>query len=202
MHPIQRPPGSTTASPQLGSSCVGDFLEANSTRTKRPAEEVGLRPPSNAAFSGWRSRMLSSNLDSGETRSSAYRCSQTRPPTAQRQHGYVAWDADNSVFAVIRTPRHRPHLSQVCWSDAYDHVMGLSWTIGSLAWMVQRCFQRASGRFSSQHLSTLPTCFRLCFCVFDRRTHTDTLLYLLSRKIVNNPIEGLVHDLVTLQKRR
>src|SRR6266550_9541076 len=29
-------PGSTTASPQLGSCCVGDFLAANSTGTNRP----------------------------------------------------------------------------------------------------------------------------------------------------------------------
>ena len=34
---IRRPPGSTTASPQLGSCCVGDFLAANSTGTNRPA---------------------------------------------------------------------------------------------------------------------------------------------------------------------
>src|SRR6266581_3653839 len=32
-----------------------------------------------------------SNLDSGKTRSAAYRCSQTRPPTAELPHGYVAW---------------------------------------------------------------------------------------------------------------
>jgi hypothetical protein len=33
-----RPPGSTTASPQLGWCCLGDFLAANSTGTNRPAE--------------------------------------------------------------------------------------------------------------------------------------------------------------------
>src|SRR5450755_674178 len=33
----------------------------------------------------------SSNLDSGKTRSAAYRCSQTRPPTAELPHGYVGW---------------------------------------------------------------------------------------------------------------
>src|SRR5208282_153777 len=27
----------------------------------------------------------------GKTRSAAYRCSQTRPPTAELPHGYVAW---------------------------------------------------------------------------------------------------------------
>jgi hypothetical protein len=31
------------ASQQLGSCCFGDFLAANSTGTKRPAEEIGLR---------------------------------------------------------------------------------------------------------------------------------------------------------------
>src|SRR6266853_5217664 len=39
---IRRPPGSTTASPQLGSCCVGDFLAANSTGTNRPAAEDAL----------------------------------------------------------------------------------------------------------------------------------------------------------------
>src|SRR5216117_2171439 len=39
---IRRPPGSTTASPQLGSCCVGDFLAANSTGTNRPAAEAAL----------------------------------------------------------------------------------------------------------------------------------------------------------------
>ena len=37
---MRRPPGSTTASPQLGSCCLGDFLAANSTGTNRPAEEA------------------------------------------------------------------------------------------------------------------------------------------------------------------
>jgi len=31
------------ASPQLGSCCFADSLAANSTATKRPAEEIGLR---------------------------------------------------------------------------------------------------------------------------------------------------------------
>jgi len=31
-----------TASPQLGSCCVGDFLAANSTGTNRPAAEAAL----------------------------------------------------------------------------------------------------------------------------------------------------------------
>ena len=39
---MRRPPGSTTASPQLGSCCIGDFLVANSTGTNRPAEEAAL----------------------------------------------------------------------------------------------------------------------------------------------------------------
>ena len=39
---MRRPPDSTTASPQLGSHCVGDFLAANSTGTNRPAEEALL----------------------------------------------------------------------------------------------------------------------------------------------------------------
>jgi len=39
---IRRLPDSTTAGPQLGSCCVGDFLAANSTGTNRPAEEAAL----------------------------------------------------------------------------------------------------------------------------------------------------------------
>src|SRR6266852_2647760 len=39
---IRRPPDSTTASPQLGSCCVGDFLAANSTGSNRPAEKAAL----------------------------------------------------------------------------------------------------------------------------------------------------------------
>jgi hypothetical protein len=36
---IRRPLGSTTASPQLDSCCVGDFLAANSTGTNRLADK-------------------------------------------------------------------------------------------------------------------------------------------------------------------
>jgi hypothetical protein len=82
---IRRPPGSTTASAQLGSRCVGDFLAANSTGTNRPAFS------SNAAFSDGDPVCRSSNLDSGKTRSAAYRCSQTQPPTAELPLVYVAW---------------------------------------------------------------------------------------------------------------
>ena len=39
---MRRPPGSTTASPQVASCCVGDFLAANSTFTNWPAAETGL----------------------------------------------------------------------------------------------------------------------------------------------------------------
>src|SRR5208337_2602254 len=46
---------------------------------------------------------LRSNLDSGKTRSAAYRCSQTRPPTAEPPHGYVAW-ALTTLF--LRSSRH------------------------------------------------------------------------------------------------
>ena len=55
---IRRPPGSTTASPQLGSCCFGDFLAANSTGTKRPAEEIGLRLLFQRSFFRWRSSVL------------------------------------------------------------------------------------------------------------------------------------------------
>ena len=55
---IRRPPGSTTARPQLGSCCFGDFLAANSTGTKRPAEEIGLRLLFQRSFFRWRSSVL------------------------------------------------------------------------------------------------------------------------------------------------
>jgi hypothetical protein len=55
---IRRPPGSTTASPQLGSSCVGEFLAANSTGTNRPTEEVSLRLFFQRRFFRWRSSVL------------------------------------------------------------------------------------------------------------------------------------------------
>ena len=42
---MRRPPGSTTASPQLGSCCIGDFLAANSTGTNRPARRSRSTPP-------------------------------------------------------------------------------------------------------------------------------------------------------------
>jgi hypothetical protein len=51
------PPGTTTASPQLGSCCVGDFLAANSG-TNRPVEEVGLRLLFQRRFFRWRSSVL------------------------------------------------------------------------------------------------------------------------------------------------
>ena len=55
---MRRPPGSTTASPQVASSCVGDFLAANSTGTKRPAEVIGLRLFFQRGFFKWRSSVL------------------------------------------------------------------------------------------------------------------------------------------------
>jgi hypothetical protein len=55
---MRRPPGSTTASPQPGSCCIGDFLAANSTGTKRPAEEVSLRLLFQRRFFRCRSRVL------------------------------------------------------------------------------------------------------------------------------------------------
>jgi hypothetical protein len=39
---IRRPSDRTTASPQLGSCLVGDFLAANSTGTNRSAEDAAL----------------------------------------------------------------------------------------------------------------------------------------------------------------
>jgi hypothetical protein len=69
---------------------VGDFLAANSTGTKQPAEEVGLLPVFHRPCFRWQSRVLNLKPDS-QTRSAAYRCSQTRPPTAEAPHSYIAW---------------------------------------------------------------------------------------------------------------
>ena len=56
---IRRPPGSTTASPQLDSCCAGDFLAANSTFTNRPPAEVtALRLLFEQRFFRWRSSVL------------------------------------------------------------------------------------------------------------------------------------------------
>ncbi len=55
---MRRSPGSTTASPQLGSCRVGDFLAASSTGTNRPAEETGLRLLFQRRFFRWRSSVL------------------------------------------------------------------------------------------------------------------------------------------------
>ena len=55
---IRRPPGSTTASPQVESRDLGDFLAANSRGTKRPAEEIGLCLLFQRSFFRWRSSVL------------------------------------------------------------------------------------------------------------------------------------------------
>ena len=43
---------------KLGSCCFGDFLAANPTGTKRPAEEIGLRLLFQRGFFRWRSSVL------------------------------------------------------------------------------------------------------------------------------------------------
>jgi hypothetical protein len=89
---IRRPPGRTTASPQLDPRSGDDFLAANSTFTNRlPAEETALRLVFQCRFFRWRSVCRSSNPDFGKTRSAAYRCSQIQPPTAELPLVYVAW---------------------------------------------------------------------------------------------------------------
>jgi hypothetical protein len=55
---MRRPPGSTTASPQLGSCRVGDFLAANSTGTNRLAEETSPPLLFQRRFFRWRSSVL------------------------------------------------------------------------------------------------------------------------------------------------
>jgi hypothetical protein len=58
MHLDPTPARQYSASPQPASCCVGDFLAANSTGTKRPPEETGLRLLFQRSFLRWRSSVL------------------------------------------------------------------------------------------------------------------------------------------------
>ena len=125
---IRRPPGSTTASPQLGLCCFGDFLASSSTATNWPAEETGLCILFHCRFFRWRSSVLKLKPRLWQTRSVAYRCSQTRPLTAELRRGYVAWALTTLFLRSSATLQHRPRLSNRCVgqtltnSFAYGHV--------------------------------------------------------------------------------
>ncbi len=111
---MRHPLGSTTASPQPGSCCVCDFLAANSTGTKRPAEEIGLRLLFQRRFFRWRSRVL--KLKPRLWQNSLRRIPLlTNSATNCCTSGRVRrLGADNSVFAVIGTLQHRRRLSNRC----------------------------------------------------------------------------------------
>ena len=56
----------------------------------------GVHPSRAGTYSGLVEKIpylkeLGITVVGGKTRSAAYRCSQTRPPTAELPHGYVAW---------------------------------------------------------------------------------------------------------------
>ena len=107
-------PGSTTASPQLGSFCAGDFLAANSTGSNRPAEEIGLRLLFQRSFFRWRSSVLKLKprlRQNSLRRTPLLTNSTTNCWTSARVRRL---GADNSIFAVIRTLQHRPRLSNRC----------------------------------------------------------------------------------------
>ena len=55
---MQRPPGSTTASPPFALCCIGEVLAANSTGTNRLAGEAGLCLLPQRRFFRWRSSVL------------------------------------------------------------------------------------------------------------------------------------------------
>src|SRR5271163_1458013 len=111
---IRRPPSSTRASPQLGSCCVGDFLAANSTGTKLPAEEVGLRLLFQRRFFRWRSRVL--KLKPRLWQNSLRRIplltnSATNCCTSARVRRL---DTDNLFSTVIQQPQHRQVFANRC----------------------------------------------------------------------------------------
>ena len=73
---------------------VRTYSYQNQDAPRSGARPAAPRPVHNSgscqrSFFRWRSSVLISNLDSGKTRSAVYRCSQTRPPTAELPHGYV-----------------------------------------------------------------------------------------------------------------
>jgi hypothetical protein len=94
--------------------CISDFLAANSTGTKRPAEEIGLRLLFQRNFFRWRSSVLKLKPRLWQNRSAAYRCSQTRPPTAEPPLGYVAWALTTLFLRSSGQLQHRPRLSNRC----------------------------------------------------------------------------------------
>jgi len=72
-----------------------------------------------------RAEARSSNPDSGKTRSAAYRCSQTRQPTAELRHGYVA-SALTTLF--LRSSGHfntDPRLSNRCVGQTLTIVIAI-----------------------------------------------------------------------------
>ena len=112
---------STTASPQLGSCCFGDFLAANSTGTKRrPAEEIGLSLFLQRSFFRWRS--------SAEAQASTL--AKLAPPhTAAHKLGHQLLYSRTDTSLGRRqlcfcghpdTSTQTPPVEQVCWSDAYS----------------------------------------------------------------------------------
>jgi hypothetical protein len=87
---IRRPPGSTPASPQVGSR--------SSAISWPPTPPAPNNRPKKLACSLSSTALLQMAIQSAEpqtrlsqTRSAAYRCSQTRPPTAEAPHSYIAW---------------------------------------------------------------------------------------------------------------
>ncbi len=117
---MRRPPSSTTASPQLASCRIGEFLAASSTGTNRQAEETGLCPLFQRRFFRWRSSVLKVKPRLWQNSLRACHCSQTQPPTAELPLVYGAW-ALKTLF--LRSSGHftqTPPVEQVCWSDAYD----------------------------------------------------------------------------------
>ena len=128
---IRRPPGSTTASPQLGSHCVGDFLVANSTFTNRPAEETGLRLLFQRRFFRWRSRVLQLKPRLWQNSLRRMPCSQTLTPTAVPQ---LVSAVSVPLPAVLRSSiqlEHRLYLPNRCVArtltlNLWSAVLGLT----------------------------------------------------------------------------
>src|ERR1022692_2712990 len=120
---IRCPPDNTTASPQLGSCCVGDFLAANSTGTNRPnwpAEEAALLFLFQRCF--FRCRFSVPKLKPRLRQNSLRRMPLvTNSATICRTSARVRrLGATNFFSMVIELLQHRhDSAKQVCWSNAY-----------------------------------------------------------------------------------
>jgi hypothetical protein len=123
-HSIRRRPGSATAGPQLASCCFGDFLAANSTGTKPPAGEVGLRLLIQCRFFRWRSRVLKFKPRLWQNSLRRKPLLETQPPVAEPPLACVALALTTRFCGNPDTWTQTPPVEQACWSDVYGDLAG------------------------------------------------------------------------------